>query len=249
MSGHSKWSTIKHKKGALDAKRGKIFSKIVKEITVCARHGGGNPDNNPRLRMVIDKARSQNMPSDNIERAIRKGTGEEPGVIYEEMIYEGYGPAGVALVVRALSDNKNRTAGEVRSVLDKKGGKMGGPNSVAFQFEKRGLITVSRESAVEDQLMDLVIDAGAEDMQSEKEYYEIVTGVPEFDKVKKKLDEAKIATMSAEISLVPSTTVKVAGPDAKRVLDLVEALEDLDDVQNVYANFDISDEDIESFKE
>jgi len=246
MSGHSKWASIKHKKGAADAKRGKIFSKVVKEITVAARAGGGNVETNPRLRLVVQKAKDNNMPADNIERAIKKGTGELPGVSYEEMIYEGYGPGGVALLIETLSDNKNRTSSEVRSCLDKNGGNLASPGAVNYLFSKKGMITVSKGAAEEDKLMDVVLEAGAEDMKSEGDLYEITSEAQSFEAVKKALDEAGIKTESAEVTMLPSSTVPVAGQDAKHVLKLVEAMEDLEDVQNVYANFDISDEEMKN---
>ena len=242
MSGHSKWATIKHKKGALDAKRGALFTKVIKEITVAARNGGGNPDANPRLRTALMKAKEANMPSDNIDRAIKKGTGELPGVIYEEVIYEGYGPAGVAILIEALTDNKNRTTAEVRSILEKKGGNMSGAGSVAWQFAKKGFIVVKKEAADEEKLMSIALDAGASDFSADKDSYEITTEPQDFEKVKKALGDAKIPQETAEITMIPSATVKLAGNDAKSVLGLVEALEDNEDVQHVYANFDIPDE-------
>ncbi len=242
MSGHSKWATIKHKKGALDAKRGALFTKLIKEITVAARNGGGNPDANPRLRTALMKAKEANMPSDNIERAIKKGTGELPGVTYEEVTYEGYGPAGVAILIEALTDNKNRTTAEIRSVLEKKGGNMSGAGSVAWQFAKKGFIVLKKEAADEERLMSIALDAGAADFIADKDSYEITTEPQDFEKVKKALGDAKISQETAEITMIPSTTVKLAGNDAKNVLGLVEALEDNEDVQHVYANFDIPDE-------
>jgi len=242
MSGHSKWATIKHKKGALDAKRGALFTKLIKEITVAARNGGGNPDANPRLRTALSKAKEANMPSDNIERAIKKGTGELPGVTYEEVIYEGYGPGGVAILIEALTDNKNRTTAEIRSVLEKKGGNMSGAGSVAWQFAKKGFIVVKKEAADEEKLMSIALDAGASDFTADKDSYEITTEPHDFEKVKKALGDAKISQETAEITMIPSATVKLAGNDAKNVLGLVEALEDNEDVQHVYANFDIPDE-------
>ncbi len=242
MSGHSKWATIKHKKGALDAKRGALFTKLIKEITVAARNGGGNPDANPRLRTALVKAKEANMPSDNIERAIKKGTGELPGVTYEEVIYEGYGPGGVAILIEALTDNKNRTTAEIRSVLEKKGGNMSGAGSVAWQFAKKGFIIVKKESADEEKLMSIVLDAGASDFISDKDSYEITTELHDFEKVKKALGDAKIPIGAAEITMIPSATVKLAGNEAKNVLGLVESLEEHEDVQHVYANFDIPDE-------
>jgi YebC/PmpR family DNA-binding regulatory protein len=242
MSGHSKWATIKHKKGALDAKRGALFTKIIKELTVAAKNGGGNPDTNPRLRTVLAKAKEANCPADNIERAIKKGTGELPGVIYEETQYEGYGPGGVALLVEVLTDNKNRTTAEIRSMLEKKGGNMSGAGSVAWQFKKKGLIVVKKSSADEDNLMTIALDAGAADFNTQADSYEITTEPHDFEKVKKAVVDAGIATESAEVTMIPDTTVKLSLDHAKALLALTEALEDHDDVQNVYANFDISDE-------
>ncbi len=242
MSGHSKWATIKHKKGALDAKRGAIFTKIIKEITVAAKNGGGNPDANPRLRTALGKAKENNMPADNIERAIKKGTGELPGVTYEEVTYEGYGPGGVAILIEALTDNKNRTTSEVRNILEKKGGSMSGAGSVAWQFQKKGLIIVKKSAAEEDKLMGIALDAGASDFTSEKDNYEIITESQDFENVKKAITDAKVPQESAEVTRIPSSTVKVGLSDAKIALALIEALEDNDDVQNVYSNIDVSDE-------
>ncbi len=247
MSGHSKWATIKHKKGALDAKRGALFTKLIREITVAAKNGGGNPDSNPRLRTVLGKAKEGNMPADNIDRAIKKGTGELPGVIYEEIAYEGYAPGGVAILIEALTDNKNRTASEIRNILEKKGGNMSGAGSVAWQFHKKGLIVVKKSGVEEDRLMSIVLDAGASDFISEKEVYEITTEPHDFEKVKKAVADAGITAESAEVTLIPSATVKVTGAhEAKSVLALIETLEDHEDVQNVYANFDIPDEILQS---
>ncbi len=243
MSGHSKWATIKHKKGALDAKRGAVFTKCGKEITTAARVGGGNVDMNPRLRLAIDKAKAVNMPNDNIDRAVKKGTGELPGVSYEEMTYEGYGPHGVALLIECLSDNKNRTTSEIRNILEKKGGSMSGAGSVAWQFAKKGLLVVKKEASDEDKLMTIALDAGASDFVAGKDSYEITTEPQDFDKVKKALADAGIAAESAELTRIPSSTVKVAGlAEAKAVMALMDAIEDSEDVQNVYANFDIPDD-------
>ena len=247
MSGHSKWATIKHKKGALDAKRGAVFTKLIREITVAAKNGGGNPDANPRLRTVLGKAKEANMPADNIDRAIKKGTGELPGVVYEEILYEGYAPGGVAVLIEVLTDNKNRTASEIRNILEKKGGNMSGAGSVAWQFHKKGLIVVKKSSIDEEKLMSLALDAGASDFISEKEVYEITTEPHDFEKVKKAVTDAGLATESAEVTRIPSATVKVTDAgQAKSVLGLVEALEDNEDVQNVYANFDIPDDILQS---
>ena len=243
MSGHSKWATIKHKKGALDAKRGAVFTKLIKELTVAAKNGGGNPDANPRLRTVLAKAKEANMPADNIDRAIKKGTGELPGVVYEEISYEGYGPAGVALMIDLLTDNKNRTASEIRNILEKKGGNMSGAGSVAWQFHKKGLIVVKKEAMDEDKLMSIVLDAGASDFNISGEVYEITTEVQDFEKVKKAVTDAGLKAESAEVTRIPESTVKVTGlNEAKAIMGLMEALEEHDDVQNVYSNFDIPDE-------
>ena len=241
MSGHSKWATIKHKKAATDAKRGSLFTKLIKEITVAAR-GGGNPDTNPRLRVAIERGKESSMPADNIERAVKKGTGELEGVSYEDITLEGYGPGGVAIYVEGVSDNKNRTTAEVRTIFTKKGGNMAGAGSVAWMFEKKGYIVVSKTSAEEDKLMGVALDAGAEDMIIEDENYAIKTSPQDFFKVKKAIDDAGIKTESAEITLLPKNTVKVEGSDAKKILDLVDAIEEHEDVQHVYANFDIPDD-------
>lgn len=243
MSGHSKWATIKHKKAALDAKRGKIFSRMSKEITMAAKLGGGDPDMNPRLRTAIQAAKAVNMPSDNIERAIKKGTGELPGVTYEEITYEAYGPAGVGLLIQVMTDNRNRAAGEVRATLERKGGTLAGAGAVSWQFSKKGVITVDKASASEDDLLLLVSDAGAEDMKTTEDTYEITTPVEAFEAVKKALEDNKIPTRSAELAMVPASTVKITNEkDAGAMLKLLEAIEDLDDVQNVYSNFDMDEE-------
>ncbi|MBU4487750.1 MAG: YebC/PmpR family DNA-binding transcriptional regulator [Candidatus Omnitrophica bacterium] len=242
MSGHSKWATIKHKKAATDSKRGKLFTKLIKMLTVAAKNGGGSPDTNPSLRLAIDKAKEANMPQDNIERAIKKGTGELPGVSYESVSYEGYGPGGVAFYVDVLTDNKNRVTAEVRTIFSKIGGNLAGAGAVSWLFEKKGLFIVNKKDASEDKLMSIVLDAGAEDMSDESETYEIKCQPVDYEKIKKALDEANIKTESAEVTFIPKTTVKVTGDQAKQVLNLVEQLEDNDDVQNVYANFDIPDD-------
>ncbi len=242
MSGHSKWATIKHKKAAADTKRGKLFTKVIKEITVAAKSGGGNPDTNPRLRTAIGTAKESNMPQDNIDRAIKKGTGELPGTVYEEVSYEGYGPQGVAIYVQCLTDNKNRTASEIRSIYDKKGGNMAGAGSVAWIFEKKGLFVVATSVISEDKLMDIVLSAGAEDLTTEGEAYEVTCAAHDFEAVKKALADQKVATSSAEITMLPKNRIKVGADNAKQVLNLIEALEDHEDVQNVYSNVDIPDE-------
>ncbi|MCG3176177.1 MAG: putative transcriptional regulatory protein [Candidatus Omnitrophica bacterium] len=243
MSGHSKWATIKHKKGALDAKRGALFTKLIKEITVAAKNGGGSLDSNPRLRTVVQKAKDANMPADNIDRAIKKGTGELPGVIYEEITYEGYGPGGIAILVDSLTDNKNRTTAEIRNILEKKGGSMSGAGSVSWQFSKKGFLSVRKDVIEEDKLMSIALDAGAADFTSDKEVYEITTEPQDFERVKKAVSDAGVTPDSAEVTMIPANSVKVAQPEAaKTILALIEALEEHDDVQNVYANFDIPNE-------
>lgn len=241
MSGHSKWATIKHKKAATDAKRGSLFTKLIKEITVAAR-AGGNPDTNPRLRTAIDRGKEASMPADNIERAIKKGTGELEGVSYEDIALEGYGPGGVAIYVEGVSDNKNRTTSEVRTLFSKGGGNMAGAGSVSWMFEKKGYIVISRKTIDEDKLMGIVLDAGAEDLVVEEENYGVKASQSDFYKVKKALEDHKIAIESGEITLIPKSTVKVTGDDAKKILNLVNSLEEHEDVQNVYANFDIPDD-------
>lgn len=246
MSGHSKWASIKHKKGAADAKKGALYTKIIKEITMSARNGGGNPDMNPALRTAMAKAKEANMPSDNVKNAIKRGTGELPGVIYEVVTYEAYGPAGVAVMVEALTDNKNRTTAELRNVLSKKGGNMAGAGSVSWMFSKKGYILVDKTSISEDALVDAALEAGAEDVKSEdKSYYEIIITPSDLEKVKSALESKGIKFQSAEVTMLPNSKIKVVGPEAKQLLGLVEALEDHDDVQEVYANFDIPDEIIE----
>lgn len=243
MSGHSKWSTIKHKKAATDAKRGKIFSKIAKEIMIVARQGGGDADTNITLRTLIQKARSVNMPADNIERAIKKGTGELEGVQMEEIMYEGFASGGIALLVQSLTDNRNRTASEVRHVFTKHNGNLAGQGSVARTFNRKGVIQVNSEAVNEDELMELAIECGAEDMTNEGDYYEIVTGPSEYPDVLNRLEERGVAVENSELTLVPETYMPVTDAgQASSLLKFVEALEDLEDVQNVYANFDIPDE-------
>jgi len=249
MSGHSKWHSIRHKKGAADAKRGKLFSRLSKEISVCARDGGGDIKVNNRLRTVVQAARTANMPADNIERAIKKGTGELPGVTYEELLYEGYGPVGVAVMVRVLTDNKNRAAAEIRHIFDKRGGNLAGPGAVAWMFEQKGLITVDKEKIAEESLFNLALEAGAEDFKSEADVFEIYAGVAEFEEVKTALEDAGIECSEAEITQIPTTEVKVEEADAGKVLALINALEDHEDVQNVYANFDIPDEVLEALED
>jgi len=245
MSGHSKWSTIKHKKGKTDAARGRAFSKLIREITTAARIGGGDVNANPRLRTAVDSARAINMPAENVERAIKKGTGELPGVAYEEVTYEGYGPGGVALLVRAITDNKNRSTAEVRHVFDKFGGSMGSAGSVAWQFKPQGLIVVSKDKADEDAVLAAALEAGADDVQSEAGAYSIVTSISALEKVKQQLKEANIPFESAELTLIAANSVQPSEQEAPKVLKLIEMLEELEEVQQVYANFDISDEILE----
>jgi len=239
MSGHSKWSTIKHKKAKIDAERGKTFTKLIREITTAARQGGGDENANPRLRSALLAAKAANMPAANVERAVKKGTGELPGVIYEEKMYEGYGPGGVAIMVQTLTDNPNRTTSEVRHELTRHAGNMGEAGCVSWMFENKGLLLVNKTDCGEDRLMELVLDAGADDMNVEEETYEIVCSPSLFNKVKEVLEGQKIPIASSEITYVPKTSVKVGGKQAEQVVRLMEALEELDDVQNVYANFDI----------
>ena len=245
MSGHSKWSTIKHKKGAKDAKRGKIFTKLIKEITVAARLGGGDIKFNPRLRTAVLTARQNSMPADNIERAIKKGTGELEGVAYEEVTYEGYGPGGVAILVQTLTDNRVRTVAEIRSMLTKHGGNMGAAGSVAYIFTKRGLIAIERKGIDEDQVMETALEAGAEDVREAGDLLEVLTTPEAFDDVREALAKAGIAIASAEVTMLPSSTVNVSGQSAQTLLKLLEALEDHDDVQNVSSNMDIAAEELE----
>jgi YebC/PmpR family DNA-binding regulatory protein len=239
MSGHSKWSTIKHKKAAKDARRGKLFTKLIKEITVAARMGGGDINSNPRLRTAVVTARAQSMPGENIDRAIKKGTGELEGVTYEEIQYEGYGPGGAAIIAQVLTDNKNRTVSEIRRLFTKHGGNMGETGSVSWMFEKKGVITVEKSQITEDRLMDIVLDAGAEDVRDEDEVFEVITQPEDFSTVKDRLDHDKVAVASAQVTLVPKTTVEVDAKNVEQILKLTEELEDHDDVQNVSANFNI----------
>ncbi|MBU0463216.1 MAG: YebC/PmpR family DNA-binding transcriptional regulator [Proteobacteria bacterium] len=242
MSGHSKWATIKHKKGATDAKRGKIFTKIIKEITVAARMGGGDPETNPRLRSALISARSENMPKDTFERAIKKGTGDLDGVNYEEILYEGYGPGGVAVLVECLTDNRNRTIAEVRQVFNKAGGNVGTDGCVAWMFDKKGLIIVNKEDSDEETLMELALDAGAEDIKEEAESFEIICEPADFEAVKEAIDAAQIKYEMAEITMIPQNMTKVEGKDAEQMINFMEALDDCDDIQKFYSNADIPDE-------
>lgn len=244
MSGHSKWSQIKHKKGQTDAKRGKIFTKMVKEISIAARLGGGDPDGNPRLRTAVEKAKEVNMPHDNIKKAIMKGTGELPGVTYEEYVYEGYGPAGVALMIEVMTDNKNRTLPEIRHILAKSGGSLGETGCVSWMFDKKGYILVNKSKSSEDTVMSIALDAGAEDMKNDpdEENYEIITAPEDFTRVKDAIEKANIPVASAEVSMLPKNYVVLDEKAAEQMVRLIDALEDNDDVQNVHANFDIPDE-------
>lgn len=248
MSGHSKWATIKRKKAAVDAKRGKLFTQIIKEITVAAKMGGGDPEGNPRLRLAIDKAKANNMPADNIKRAIMKGTGELPGLNYEEVTYEAYGPGGVALLIESVTDNKNRTVSELRHLLERNGGKLATSGSVAWSFHKKGIIHVPKSNYNEDDILTIILDAGAEDMKVEDDMFEIKTPPETFENVKKALEMKNIKIESAELSLIPENFVKVEGKEAEQVLKLMEALEEHDDVQNVYPNFDIDDKIMANFQ-
>lgn len=240
MSGHSKWSTIKRKKGAADAKRGQIFSRLSKEITLAAKNGGGDPDMNPKLRTVLLKARAENMPVENTERAIKKGTGELPGVVYEEFVYEGYAPHGVAAIIEVTTDNKNRAASDVRSTFSKNGGNLAGAGAVAFMFQRTGQFIISKDKADEETLMDIVLEAGAEDLKVEEEYFEVLAPLTEFDNVSQALSQAGIEPDNAELAYLPENLTPISSAeDAKQVLRIIDALDDLDDVQNVFHNADI----------
>ncbi|MBI3001215.1 MAG: YebC/PmpR family DNA-binding transcriptional regulator [Deltaproteobacteria bacterium] len=242
MSGHSKWSSIKHKKAAKDARRGKLFTKLIKEITVAARMGGGDISANPRLRTAVQTAKAASMPNDNIERAIKKGTGELEGVHYEEIHYEGYGPGGAAILVQVLTDNKNRTVQEIRHLFSKYGGNLGETGCVAWMFDKKGLITVEKTKVGEDQLINLALEAGAEDVREEDSLFEVVTRPEDFEKVRERLEREKISTVAAQITMIPKSTVFLDGHNAEQILKLTDELEELDDVQSVAANFDIPNE-------
>jgi YebC/PmpR family DNA-binding regulatory protein len=242
MSGHSKWASIKHKKAAVDAKRGKAFTKIIKEIMVAARIGGGDPDGNARLRLAVDKAKSVNMPKDNIERAVKKGTGELAGTSYEEFFYEGYGPGGVAVLVEVMTDNRNRAVGEIRHVFTKHNGKPGEAGCVAWMFEKKGVILVEKKGAEEETIMDAALEAGADDIREEEDAWEVQVRPGDFEKVKKALSERGFVLLSSEVTMVPKNTLSLQGKEAEQMLRLMMALDDNDDVQNAYGNFDISKE-------
>jgi YebC/PmpR family DNA-binding regulatory protein len=241
MSGHSKWSSIKHKKGVTDARRGKVFTKLIKEITVAARLGGNDPDANPRLRTAIAAAKAENMPKDNIERAIKKGTGELEGVAYEEVYYEGYGPGGAAVLVESLTDNKKRTVADIRYIFSKAGGSLGEVGCVAWMFEKKGMFIFEKGDTDEETLMEAVLDAGGDDIRDEESTFEVITSPENFERVKKELDERNLRYVLAEITMAPKSTVKLEDKQAEQMLRLMDTLEDSDDVQQVYSNFDISD--------
>jgi YebC/PmpR family DNA-binding regulatory protein len=245
MSGHNKWSTIKHKKGAADAKRGKIFSKLIKEITIAARVGGGDPDGNPRLRTAVNAARAANMPKDNVDRAIKRGTGEIAGVSYEEVVYEGYGPGGVAVLVEALTDNKNRTVAEIRHIFDKYNGNLGESGCVAWIFQKKGLIVIPAAQLHEDEVMELALEAGAQDVSHEVDTFEITTEPSDLETVRKAIEDKGWKIELAEITMVPQNNVKLEGKKAEQMLKMMDTLDDHDDLQKVFANFDISDEEME----
>jgi YebC/PmpR family DNA-binding regulatory protein len=245
MSGHSKWATIKRAKGKTDAARGKLFNRLIREITIAARMGGGDVNSNPRLRSAISSARSANMPGKNVENAIAKGTGQLEGVTYEEIVFEGYGPSGIAVMVETLSDNRNRTVAEVRHAFTKYGGNLGTTNSVAYMFKTKGIIRVAQSAMSEDMLMEVVLDAGADDMVLDGEEFEIVTAPDAFENVKAALEKVNVTPVTAELTKIPENPVKVEGENVAKVMKLMEALDDLDDTQNVYANYDISDKDLE----
>jgi YebC/PmpR family DNA-binding regulatory protein len=250
MSGHSKWSTIKRKKGAIDAKRGKVFTRLIKEITVAARSGGGDPEGNPRLRSAIATAKTENMPKDNIARAIKKGTGEIAGEVYDEIMYEGYGPGGVAILVECLTDNRNRTVADVRHYFAKNNGNLGESGCVAYMFDKKGLILVDKSTVEEEVLMDAALEAGAEDVVEEESEFQIFTAPEDFDEVRGALETAGIGFLDASVSMIPQNTVEVVDEKiARALMKLMESLEDHDDVQNIYANFDIDDDLMEQLSE
>ena len=243
MSGHSKWSTIKRKKGAADAKRGQIFTRLIKEITISARLGGGDPEGNPRLRAAIAEAKANNMPKDNIDRAVKRGTGELEGASYEDITYEGYGPGGVALIVEALTDNTNRTTPEIRHMFEKAGGSFGTPGSVKFQFDRKGYFAVEKSATTEDRLMEVALEAGADDLQTEDaDIFEVYTQPESFEQVREALEKGGIPTVEAKLSMIPMTWVKVDESQARANMKLLESLDDHDDVQNVWSNFDIPED-------
>ncbi|HEV3189232.1 MAG TPA: YebC/PmpR family DNA-binding transcriptional regulator [Polyangiaceae bacterium] len=246
MSGHSKWHSIKHKKGAADAKRGKVFTRLIKELTVAARAGGGDPDMNPRLRTIIADAKQSNMPADNIKRAIRRGTGEEPGVSYEEAMYEGYGPGGAALIIDVLTDNKNRTVGEVRHVLTKHGGNLAEANAVAWMFSKRGYIVIAKTKAKEEDLMTATLDAGADDLRDDEDNWEVLSPPEAFQSVLEAVKKLGVEPDAAEVSMLPQNYLKLEGKQAQQMVRLMEALDEHEDVRHVWSNFDIEEKEIEA---
>jgi YebC/PmpR family DNA-binding regulatory protein len=246
MSGHSKWHSIKHKKGAADAKRGKVFTRIIKELTVAAKIGGGDPDSNPRLRTVIAEAKTVNMPADNIKRAIRRGTGEEPGMAYEEVVYEGYGPGGAAVMIDVLTDNRNRSVGELRHLLSKHGGNLGETNSVAWMFDKKGYIVVEKDKADEETLMAAALEAGADDLRDDDGNWEILCAPEAFEAVHEAVKGLGIETAAAEVAMLPQNYVKLEGRTAQQMVKLMEALEEHDDTRHVWSNFDIEEKEIEA---
>ena len=246
MSGHSKWHTIKHKKGAADAKRGKVFTRIIKELTVAARNGGGDPAINPRLRTIIADAKSVNMPADNIKKAIQRGTGELPGVSYEEVTYEGYGPGGAALIIECMTDNKNRTVGEIRHTLGKHSGNLGESNSVAWMFSKKGYVVVEKSAAEEEQLLDTALEVGADDVRDDGDNWEIISDPAAFEAVRDAVKALGIEPATAQVVMLPQNYVKLEGKDAAQMIRLMEAIEDHDDVQHVWSNFDIEEKEIEA---
>ena len=246
MSGHSKWHSIKHKKGAADAKRGKIFTRLIKELTVAARAGGGDPDMNPRLRTIIADAKQSNMPADNIKRAIRRGTGEEPGVSYEEAQYEAYGPGGAAVIIDVLTDNKKRTVGELRHLLEKHGGNLAATNAVAWMFTKKGYIVIEKSKADEEKLMSAVLDAGADDLQDDEDNWEVLSTPEAFPAVNDAVKALGVEPATAQVSMIPQNYVKLEGKPAQQMVRLMEALEEHDDVQHVWSNFDIEEKEIEA---
>ncbi len=246
MSGHSKWSSIKHKKGAADAKRGKIFTKLIKEITVAARMGGGDPEGNPRLRTAIAAAKAENMPKENIERGVKKGTGELEGVSYEEASYDGYGPGGAAVLVDCLTDNKNRSVADIKHIFERHGGNLGEPGCVTWIFDQRGLIVLEKDKVDEEQLIDLALEAGAEDVKEEETEFEVVTAPSDFEAVRKAIEDAGFPYTLAEVTKIPKNTVKIEGKKAQQMINLMQAIEDHDDVSHVYSNFDIADDVMEA---
>jgi len=246
MSGHSKWHTIKHKKGALDAKRGKVFTRIIKELTVAARAGGGDPDTNPRLRTIVADAKSVNMPAENIKRAIQRGTGELPGVTYDEVTYEGYGPGGAAVIIEVLTDNRNRTVGELRHMLTKHNGNLGESNSVAWMFSKKGYVVVDKSAADEEKLLNAVLDAGGDDLRDDDDNWEVLSSPETFPQVLEAVKKLGIEPDAAEISMLPQNYLKLEGKQAQQMIRLMEALDEHDDVRHVWSNFDIEEKEIEA---